>query len=105
MSFRSRVVWAPLAAALAVRLGLLAASLAGHPWLWDHEPLNMSEAAAYHDTAEVARLLAAGANPNTTYLVRRRALRGRLSATPLEVARIKGRSDIEHLLIEAGATK
>ena len=104
-AWASRLVWVPLAVALVARLVLLATSLAGQAWMWAHEPLNLSEAAAYHDTAEVARLLAAGANPNTTYLVRRRALTGRLSATPLEAARIEERSEIERLLVEAGATK
>ena len=37
-----------------------------HPfWLW--EPLNLAEAAALRDRGEVARLLAAGEDPNATY--------------------------------------
>ena len=99
------VVWLPIAGLLAFRLFLLAASLIGRPPFWTAEPLTLSEAAAFRDGGEVARLLAAGVDPNATYPVRRGAVRGRIEATPLEAAQAAGRDEIVLLLRDAGAVR
>jgi hypothetical protein len=101
----SALLWLPLLVLAALRVGLLASSVAGRPVLWNTGPLTLSEAAAYRDGGEVARLLAAGADPNAVYPVRRGAVRGRVEATPLEAAAAAGRTDIVQLLRSAGATK
>jgi hypothetical protein len=98
-------IWLPLAALLAFRVFLVAASLAGRPPFWTTEPLTLSEAAAFRDGGEVARLLATGADPNATYPVRRGAVRGRIEATPLEAAQAAGRYEIVQLLRDAGAAR
>lgn len=99
------LVWLPLAALLAFRLFLMAASLLGHPPFWTAEPLTLSEAVAFQDGGEVARLLATGLDPDATYPVRRGAVRGRTDATPLEAAEAAGRTEIVPLLRDAGATR
>jgi hypothetical protein len=101
----SVLLWLPLLTLLALRAGLLASSVAGRPVLWNTGPVTLSEAAAYRDGGEVARQLAAGADPNAVYRVRRGAVRGRVEATPLEAAEGAGRADIVQLLRSAGATK
>jgi hypothetical protein len=75
-----------------------------HPF-WLSEPLNLSEAAALRDRGEVARLLAAGEDPNATYQVRKGFLRDYPARmTPLDAARAARRDEIVQILLDAGAT-
>ena len=57
-----------------------------HPfWLFD--PLTLAETAALRDRGEVARLLAAGENPNATYRIRRGFIRDYpVEMTPMAAA-------------------
>lgn len=97
------VVWLPLAALLLFRVVLIVMSAAGGPPFWTTEPLTLSEAAAFRDGGEVARMLAAGHDPNGSYPVRRGAVRGRVAATPLEAAEAAERGEVVRLLRESGA--
>jgi hypothetical protein len=73
-----------LAAASVVALGL--ASIDRHP-MWPHESLNIAEAAAARDEAEVARLIETGENFNDRYPVRPGLLFASPALlTPLEAA-------------------
>jgi len=74
-----------------------------HPfWLW--EPLNLAEAAALRDRGEVARLLAAGEDPNATYRVRRGIARNYpMQMTPMAAALSARRDEIVQLLLDSGA--
>jgi hypothetical protein len=106
MTHWSRViVWLPLGALLVFRLVLVALSVAGQPPFWTTEPLTLSEAAAFRDGGEVARMLATGLDPNASYPVRRGAVRGRVEATPLEAAEAARRGEVVQLLREAGAVR
>jgi hypothetical protein len=74
-----------------------------HPF-WTWAPLNLAEAAALRDRGEVARLLAEGADPNRTYLVRRGVVqRFAMRLTPIEAARATRREEIVQILVDAGA--
>jgi len=97
------IVSAPLALVALARVGLILLSMIGHPLFWAEEPLTLSEAAALRDGGAVARLIAAGQDPNATYRVRRGVVRGRVSATPLEAARAARRAEIVQLLLDSGA--
>ena len=99
------VVWLPLGALLVFRVLLIVMSVAGQPPFWTAEPLTLSEAAAFRDGGEVARLLATGLDPNASYPVRRGAVRGRVEATPLEAAEAARRGEVVQLLREAGAVR
>jgi len=99
------VVWLPLAALLAFRVILIVLSVAGQPPFWTTESLTLSEAAAFRDGGEVARLLAMGLDPNASYRVRRGAVRGRVEATPLEAAEAAGRGEVVQLLRAVGAVR
>jgi len=93
----------PVALLALARVGLVILSLTGHPPFWAREPLTLAEAAAFRDGGEVARLLAAGQDPNATYKVRRGAVRGRVDATPMEAARASRGPEIVQLLLDSGA--
>jgi hypothetical protein len=73
-----------LAATLLV--ALLLAIVGRHP-MWGHRELNLSEAAASRDEAEVVRLIGYGQDPNLQWEVRPGILsRESLRVTPLEAA-------------------
>jgi hypothetical protein len=74
-----------------------------HPF-WMSEPLNLAEAAALRDRGEVARLLAAGADPNATYRVRRGYVRDyAMQMTPMAAAVAARREEIVQILLDGGA--
>lgn len=96
---------APGAVLAIVTAAWLAAALVdAHPF-WLSAPLTLSEAAALRDSGEVARLLAAGEDPNGRYPVRRGVLNDtpRGPITPMQAATAAGRDEIVRLLIDAGA--
>jgi hypothetical protein len=89
-----------LAAAFVVMLTL---SARGHHPLWRTETLNLSEAAALRDRGEVARLLAAGADPRAARPVRAGFLYQRpVTLTPAEAAVLADRPEILQLLLDYG---
>jgi hypothetical protein len=74
-----------------------------HPF-WLREPLNLAEAAALRDRGEVARLLAAGEDPNATYRVRRGIVRNYpMQMTPMAAAVAARRDEIVQILLDGGA--
>lgn len=100
-----------LAAAPAVVLACLSLVWLGlavvdrHPF-WPRVTPNLAEAAAMHDAGEVARLLAGGLDPNAAYFVRAGLLRRQsIRVTPLEAALEAGNSEVEALLVRAGASR
>lgn len=89
-----------LAAAFAVMLTLAAR---GHHPLWRTETINLSEAAALRDRGEVARLLAAGADPRAARPVRAGFLFQRpVTLTPTDAAVLADRPEILQLLLDYG---
>jgi hypothetical protein len=90
--------------------GLLVA-LAGAAWtagagieLWPPDRVNLAEAAATRNTAEVARLLAGGEKPDTRMSVRAGLLDGShdVWVTPLEAAVRVRRGDVLWTLLQYG---
>jgi hypothetical protein len=82
---------------------VMAGANAGHPF-WRSVPVNVAEAAALRDAAEVARLVEAGADPNRTYSVRPGLVEGcEGQLTPVQAARLADRSEIVDLLMTLGA--
>jgi len=102
--------WLALSAAIpafvlaAVEVSMLVIAIfSGHP-LWRSETLNLSEAAALRDTAEVARLVERGEDPNIRRTVRAGFLDGDAHAvTPVEAATFNRRPELVHLLMTDGA--
>lgn len=88
----------------AVEIGMLVIALfSDHP-LWRSEPLNLSEAAALRDTAEIARLVERGEDPNIGRMVRAGFLDGDAhTVTPLEAATFNRLPGVMHLLTMYGA--
>jgi len=88
--------------AFACAVALLLSARGSNP-LWRTEPLNLSEAAALRDNGEVARLLAAGADPRAARSVRGGFLyeyEARL--TPAEAAILSDRPELLQLLLDFG---
>ena len=82
---------------------LIIATFSDHP-LWRSETLNLSEAAALRDTAEVARLVERGEDPNIRRTVRAGFLDDKANeVTPLEAATFNRRPEVVHLLMTNGA--
>lgn len=112
VSWRHGLIAAPpllLALGNAVLLCLMAA---GRDPLWNAGPVNLSEAVALTDSAEVARLIASGSDPHKRYSIRPGlvpesyalgpAARGGLDLTPMEAAVAARRSEIVDLLLDEG---
>ena len=85
--------------------GLMMAAVGDHP-RWPNTHLNLSEAAAVRDQAEVVRLIEGGDTPNARRPVRPGLLGNdvQIQATPLEAAMSERRTEIMGLLFERGAS-
>ena len=91
-----------LAAATVAWLAM--AAFGAHPF-WPSESMTLSEAAALRDGGEVARLLAAGVDPNGRYSIRGGFLYSDpVMLTPVEAALAADRPEIVAILVHAGAT-
>jgi hypothetical protein len=82
---------------------LLIAVVAGHP-MWPYQPLNLSEAAAVRDSAEVVRQIEAGEDPNASREIRAGFLGdGPVRMTPLEAAVAAEDAEVVGRVLEKGA--
>ena len=90
-------------------LSVLAASGAvalvrGQPLLWPAQPVTLTEAIGMHDTGEIVRQIALGANPNAHYdawdILKRYQ---RVSVTPLEAAVATRELHLFELIVVHGA--
>lgn len=83
---------------------LMIAAVRDHPQ-WPNTDLNLSEAAAVRDHAEVVWLIESGENPNTRRPVRPGLVQNdtEVEATPLEAAISIRRAELVSLLFERGA--
>lgn len=84
--------------------GLLMSTVSDHP-RWPDLELNLSEAAAVRDHAEVTRLIERGDDPNARLAVRPGLLGNdnEVPATPLEAAISERRPELVDMLLEQGA--
>ena len=77
----------PLVVLLAFAASGAAALTTGQPLFWPAQPVTLTEAIGMHDTAEIVRQIALGANPNVPYdtwdILKRYQ---HVSVTPLEAA-------------------
>lgn len=82
---------------------LVQAAAGSHPG-WPDLRLNLSEATAVRDTAEVVRLLDDGADPNARYAVRPGLVDNSepVNVTPLEAAISIRRAELVSLLLKRG---
>jgi hypothetical protein len=97
------LVPAPVVLLAAVFLVTLTLSARGDHPLWRTEALNLSEAAALRDLGEVARLLAAGADPRAPLPVRGGFLyQEPATLTPADTAVLADRSEVLQLLVDYG---
>ena len=94
----------PPAVVTAIEIAMLVLSLGGDHPRWRAQEVNLSEAAAIRDFAEVARLVERGENPGMARPVRQGMVEGEArDLTPLEAATIGEREEIAAYLIEHGA--
>lgn len=85
---------------------MLAVTLVGEHPRWAAPVVNLTEAAAVRDTAEISRLLEQGDDPNQRRPVRPGLIGNDVErqATPLEAGISIGRPDVLRLLLEHGAS-
>jgi hypothetical protein len=102
--------WAAVAAVVpavvlaVIELSMLVFAIFGDHPLWRYESLNLSEAAALRDAAEIVRLIDLGHDPNTRRTVRAGFLDGDAhEVTPLAAATHSDRSELVDLLMSKGA--
>jgi hypothetical protein len=81
------LVLPPASALAALAASAMAALTTGQPLLWPAQPVTLTEAIGMHDTGEMVRQLALGADPNARYdafdILKRFQ---HVSVTPLEAA-------------------
>jgi hypothetical protein len=84
-------------------VGLVLAPFDRHP-IWPRQQLNLSEAAAVRDVAEIARLIESSEDPNAAREVRAGLLAEHaVRATPLEAAVAMRDPEVARLLLVNGA--
>lgn len=86
----------------ALEAGMLVMAAVGEHPRWTSEPVNLSEAAAVRDNAEVARLIESGEDPTVRRPVRRGLIGERMEVTTLEAAALVRRSDLVDVLVALG---
>lgn len=98
------IVATPAAVLAGIEAMLLLAALVDPQVRWPEYRLNLAEATAVRETAEVARQLEAGADPNRRDTVRSGMLTSAaVAATPLEAAVAIRRAELIAVLRNAGA--
>jgi hypothetical protein len=80
------------------------ALISGQPLFWPAQPVTLTEAIGMHDTAEMVRQIALGANPNSRYdawdILKRYQ---RVSVTPLEAAVATRERNLFEIIVAHGA--
>jgi hypothetical protein len=88
----------------AIEIGTLVLAMTGDHPRWRTQTVNVSEAAAIRDFAEVARLVEGGESPSERRVVRAGIINRQAHLlTPLEAAAIAGRDEIVTYLLDQGA--
>ena len=109
MRWPSLLISVALALPPVATLAVLAASgtvalVSGQPLLWPAQPVTLTEAIGMHDTGEIVRQLALGANPNARHdawdILKRFQ---RVSVTPLEAAVATRERHLFELIVAHGA--
>ena len=109
MRWPTLLISVALALPPAATLAVLAASgtvalVSGQPLLWPAQPATLTEAIGMHDTGEIVRQLALGANPNARYdawdILKRYQ---HVSVTPLEAAVATRERHLFELIVAHGA--
>jgi len=93
---------------VAVLVGFAASGAAalttGQPLFWPAQPVTLTEAIGMHDTAEIVRQIALGANPNIRYdawdILKRYQ---HVSVTPLEAAVATREQNLFEMIVAHGA--
>ena len=87
IAMSSAIAMPPIVVCLAFAASGTAALTTGQPLFWPAQPVTLTEAIGMHDTAEIVRQIALGANPNIRYdtwdILKRYQ---HVSVTPLEAA-------------------
>jgi hypothetical protein len=94
----------PVAVLLTFAASGAAALATGQPLFWPAQPVTLTEAIGMHDTAEIVRQIALGANPNIRYdtwdILKRYQ---HVSVTPLEAAVATRVQNLLEMVIAYGA--
>ena len=94
----------PAAVVVAFAASGTAALTTGEPIFWPAQPVTLAEAIGMHDTAEIVRQLALGANPNARYdawdILKRYQ---HVSVTPLEAAVATREKSLFEMIVAYGA--
>lgn len=97
-------VAAPALLLAAIEAAFLVGSVADSQLRWPRYTMNLAEASAVRDAAEVVRQLEAGADPNRRRTVRAGLLADEpIAVTPLEAAVMVRRSELVRMLHQHGA--
>lgn len=94
----------PAAVMAAFAVSGAAALTSGQPLFWPAQPVTLTEAIGMHDTAEIVRQIALGANPNSRYdtwdILKRYQ---HVSVTPLEAAVATRERNLFEMIVAHGA--